>query len=184
MDRFWLLTSTTYGTWLPGDRRGFVGRVRDAMGATVIHNLPGTPCDEDFPGRVQAARDVMKGPPIYLRLEHAAVLLAQFQETARYRSWQLLAVAIMANHVHWVVGIPGDPDPDRVRGDFKSYGSRVLNRQCGKPPSVTWWTDRGSSRMLKDPQAVVDGVIYVRDQPNPLLVWLSPEAQALASGGR
>ncbi len=30
MFRHWLLTSTFYGTWLPGDRRGFVGRVRDA----------------------------------------------------------------------------------------------------------------------------------------------------------
>ena len=27
--RYWLLTSTTYGTWLPGDERGFVGRVWD-----------------------------------------------------------------------------------------------------------------------------------------------------------
>ncbi|HYH63802.1 MAG TPA: hypothetical protein VD866_03795 [Urbifossiella sp.] len=25
----WLLTSTTYGTWLPGDRRGSVTSVRD-----------------------------------------------------------------------------------------------------------------------------------------------------------
>ncbi len=27
MDRYWFLTWTTYGPWLPGDRRGFVGPV-------------------------------------------------------------------------------------------------------------------------------------------------------------
>jgi hypothetical protein len=27
VDRYWLLTNTSYGNWLPGDRRGFVGRV-------------------------------------------------------------------------------------------------------------------------------------------------------------
>jgi hypothetical protein len=32
MDRFWLLTWTTYGTWLPGDERGFVSEVRDDSG--------------------------------------------------------------------------------------------------------------------------------------------------------
>jgi hypothetical protein len=29
MDRYWLLTSTTYDTWLPGDERGSVTRVKD-----------------------------------------------------------------------------------------------------------------------------------------------------------
>ena len=26
MDRYWLLSNTCYGTWLPGKERGFVGR--------------------------------------------------------------------------------------------------------------------------------------------------------------
>jgi hypothetical protein len=34
MDRYWLLTRTTYGTWLPGDVRGFVSRVRDLRRGT------------------------------------------------------------------------------------------------------------------------------------------------------
>jgi hypothetical protein len=48
MDRFWLLTWTTYGSWLPGDRRGFVGKLRDETGRPIIHNEPGTPCDADM----------------------------------------------------------------------------------------------------------------------------------------
>ena len=34
MDRYWLLTWTTYGTWLPGDRRGFVSNVLDGSGSS------------------------------------------------------------------------------------------------------------------------------------------------------
>src|SRR3954447_483034 len=56
MDRFWLLTSTFYGNWLPGDPRGFVSRVRDvrpdevAPAARREHDAPGTPYDADLDG--------------------------------------------------------------------------------------------------------------------------------------
>src|SRR5690349_21194983 len=43
MDRVWHLTWTTYGTWLPGDERGFVSNVRDGDGPEVKHNTPATP---------------------------------------------------------------------------------------------------------------------------------------------
>jgi hypothetical protein len=29
MDRYWLITWTCYGTWLPGARQGFVSHVPD-----------------------------------------------------------------------------------------------------------------------------------------------------------
>jgi len=72
MDRYWLLTSTTYGTWLPGDFRGFVSNVRDVgandQGADaprspareVRHNVPGTPYDADLPGLERSARSALK----------------------------------------------------------------------------------------------------------------------------
>jgi REP element-mobilizing transposase RayT len=53
-------------------------------------------------------------------LAHAEALLTQFQETARIRGWELRAVAIMFNHFHIVVGVPGDPKPSKILGDFKS----------------------------------------------------------------
>jgi hypothetical protein len=51
----WLLTSTTYGTWLPGDERGFVGRVRDVRvgdeisDARIEHDRVGTQYDAAIP---------------------------------------------------------------------------------------------------------------------------------------
>jgi REP element-mobilizing transposase RayT len=188
MNRFWLLTSTFYGNWLPGDARGFIARVRDTRAedepreARREHDLPGTPYDEDFPGLHRHAHEEMRGPPIRIDREQAAILLDQFHETAAYRAWRLFAVAIMANHVHLVVGVEGDPDPTKILGDFKAYASRSLTRRWGKPPSDTWWTYGGSKRKLKDDRARGDAIDYVRRQPNMLVVWIDPEYDG--EGGR
>lgn len=176
--RYWLLTSTFYGNWLAGDPRGFVTRVRDRRPedtpaeARHEHDIPGTPYDQDLPGLHRHVREHMSGEPIQLTAEQAETLLAQFQETATYRSWELLAVAIMRNHMHLVVGLPGDPSPTKILGDFKAYGSRALNKKWGKPPNGTWWTYDGSKRKLPDRRAVEHAVDYVcYRQPEPLVVW-------------
>jgi REP element-mobilizing transposase RayT len=183
MDRHWLLTWTTYGTWLPGDQRGFVSEVNDGAGARVIHNVPGTPYDADWDHLRHDSRNRLKCQPIRLRLKQAEVVLQQFHETASYRGWQLIAVAIMANHVHVVVGVPGDPNPERILGDFKSYASRALNQQYDRPESGTWWTESGSKRKLKDEIAILGAVAYARDQEFPLLTWIHPDfAKELGSG--
>ena len=117
----------------------------------------------------------LKGPPIILNKGHADVMLPQFCETATYRKWELLAIGIMPKHVHLVVGVIGDPDPHKVLGDFKSYASRVLNKKWGKPKSGTWWTEKGSTRKLPDEAAVLAAIEYVRNQENPLLIWIAGE---------
>jgi REP element-mobilizing transposase RayT len=183
--RSWLLTNTLYGTWLPGDLRGSVTSVRDhrpedpPSGFRLEHDIPGTPCEEELPGLRRAAMEQMKGPPIYFDQVKAEVVLAQFQETAEYRGRVLRAVSVMYNHFHMVVQVADDPRPGRVLADFKAYGSRALNRRFGKPPSETWWTDKGSKRKLKDEEALAAAIHYVLyRQPNPLVVW-SPETGRL-----
>lgn len=177
MDRFWLLTWTTYGTWLPGDDRGFVSNVRLGNGPEVRHNAPGTTPDTKMRGLVLDSRERMLGPTIYLDDRQASVVLEQLIETARYRAWELAAVAIMPNHLHVVVGVPGDPEPDTLLRDFKSYASRRLNTAFAKPVSGRWWTQSGSRRKLPDDAAVQAAVAYVRHQHSPLLVWVRVSAR-------
>ena len=181
MDRQWLLSNTCYGTWLPGTARGFIGRVWEHRPPDpeevprIARDLPGTPYDEEIPGLEQAARERMKGPPIHLETQHAETTLAQFRETAGHRGWEIRAVAIMFNHFHIVVGVPGDPEPSKILGDFKSWATRQLSERFGAPPSKTWWTERGSKRKLPNEIALAAAIHYVLyDQPNPLLTW-SPE---------
>ncbi len=158
MDRYWLLRWTTYRTWLPGDDRGFVSNVREGEGPEVRQNTPGTEPDAKQRGLWLAAQSNVKGSAVYLSAAHAQAILEQFQETGRYRGWELPAAAIMANHIHVVVGVPGDPEPDTLLRDFKSYASRRLNKGFDRPASGTWWTESGSRRKLPDEAAVVGAV--------------------------
>ena len=140
------------------------------------HAEPGTPYDSKLRGLARAARDQMPGLPIWLNREHADVLIEQFRETARFRGWTILALAILANHIHIVLGVTGDPEPDALLRDFKSYGSRGLNRRFAKPVSGTWWTAGGSRRKLHDDEAVRSVVKYVQNQHQPLLIWIGEPA--------
>jgi len=181
MERHWLLSNTCYGTWLPGSARGFIGRVWEHRpldleeAPRVAHDLPDTPYDEKIPGFEQAARERMKGPPVHLEASHAEILLTQFRETAGHRGWEIRAVAITFNHFHIVVGVPDDPEPSKILGDFKSWATRALSKYFGAPPSKIWWTERGSKRKLPTENALAAAIHYVLyDQPGPLLTW-SPE---------
>jgi REP element-mobilizing transposase RayT len=181
MDCVWLLTNTCYGNWLPGDARGFVGQVWEHRPddpkekPRVRHNLPGTVYDQNIAGLQAKSALLLKSAPIQLTRQQAEVLLRQLQETAHFRRWTLLAVAIMHNHFHIVVAAPGNVSPSKVLGDFKSWGTRRLSSVFGAPPSQTWWTERGSKRKLADDGAVDRATYYVLfRQPNPLVTW-SPD---------
>lgn len=179
-DRFWLLTWTTYGTWLPGDRRGFVSPVSDAtLGKRVKHNIVDTAYDADVPSLRKEATANLKCGPIYLNATQARAVFDQLQETATHRNWLLLATAIMRNHIHVVVGVPGDPGPEVLLRNYKAYASRRLNKNWPKPESDTWWTKSGSKRKLPAEQAVIDAAAYVRDQVHPLVVWIHEDLTEL-----
>jgi REP element-mobilizing transposase RayT len=199
MSRTWLLTNTCYGTWLPGDSRGFVGYVRERrVGEAesthrVIHHESGTIYDAASSGLEQAARQRLQGSPIHLNVEPAAILIEQFLETAKHLGWTILAAAVMFHHFHLVV-TGGETPSAKLLGDLKSWGTRRLSQTFGAPSSGTWWTERGSKRHLPGDVAVMQAVDYVLfRQPQPLVTyspwtgvvrgWLGIEAEAVVHRG-
>ena len=171
VERYWFLTWTTYGSWLPGDKRGFVGSVRKAFGRIVNHCEYGTPPARPDQRIREASAKNLKRSPILLTLNQAQGLLEQFHETCGVRGWKLIAVAIMRTHVHVVLGVLGDPNPEKIRGDLKAWGSRRLTQTCGRPEGGAWWSEGGSNRKLADETAVETVLHYIRRQPNPLVIW-------------
>jgi REP element-mobilizing transposase RayT len=126
-----------------------------------VHNIPGTEFDQDIPALHHAATKLLRGEPIRLNREQADALQSQFRETAAFRGWQIIASAIMANHVPLVVGVAGNPDPTKILGDFKAFGSRAMNAMRGKPAAGTWWAYSGSKRKLGDESSLIAAVAYV-----------------------
>lgn len=174
----WLLTSTTYGTWLPGDARGSVASVRDhrlgdaRTGVRIEHDQVGEAWEPPLPALSESSRGLMKGEPVWLTRHHAQALLSQFRESATHRGWSLLAASIMSNHFHLLVRTAVDTKPEKLLQTFKSYGSRALSNQFGKPASGTWWTKSGSKRKLPNEGAVLAAINYVVNrQHRPLMTW-------------
>ncbi len=170
VDRTWLLTWTTYGSWLPGDARGSKLRVPDGSGRRVPAFLSG-----DAPAAAWlriTASGLLKRDPIRLTALQAEVAADAIDAQARYRGWTCFATAVMSNHVHVVIGVPADPPASTLLKTLKAYASRALNERWRRPESGTWWTQSGSTRLLRSEPAVIAAVRYVRDQEYPLVVRL------------
>ncbi|MBX3425934.1 MAG: transposase [Pirellulales bacterium] len=174
----WLLTSTTYGSWLPGDPRGSVTSVRDyrpgdpTTASRVEHDRPGEPWEPSRPGLHRSALSLMKAPAIVLNRSHARTLVEQFRTTAGVRGWKLCAVAVMATHFHVVVEAAETVSGDKLLGDLKAWGTRALTQRFGAPRSGTWWTAGGSKRRKSEPRAVEAATLYVLEKQHaPLAIW-------------
>lgn len=133
-----------------------------------------------MPGLEAASRRLAKGQPIVLSMEQAQILLAQWQDTANRRGWNLLGAAIMPHHVHLVLEADDQTPADNIVRDLKAYGSRALNHRWPRPASGTWWTGGGGSRRwLRSQAAVAAALRYLKNQPNPLLIWLGTNPSAV-----
>jgi REP element-mobilizing transposase RayT len=160
--RSWLLTWTTKGTWLPGDRRGWV---KGAPG-----NQPGSECEAGDEGLRTWSLQHMTGGPVWLTQPQAESVMESFKTTAVVQGWWLGAAAVMANHVHLVVTVDGDPEPGSLMLRLKNYASRSLNKAWGKQD---WWTALGSTRKLETVESINAAMRYVIEQPGALKVYQS-----------
>jgi hypothetical protein len=75
VERYWFLTWTTYGSWLPGDRRGYTGTIIDESGRTTNQNKYGTPSVPPNHHLADTARQNLKSRPVVLSLPQAEQLL-------------------------------------------------------------------------------------------------------------
>jgi hypothetical protein len=169
--RYWFLTSTTYGTWLPGDARSFVSSFPQEDGEFEIHNQFDTPYDRDAPEWHAECEHRLKCDPIYFSKAQAEAVIEQFLETTRIRGWTLYIASVMASHFHALVASPAKTASQRLLGDYKAYASRKLNGRWGIPASDTWWTTSGSRRPLYNAVAFERIYDYILEQPNCLAQW-------------
>ena len=137
-----LLTWTAYGTWLPGDQRGWVD---DRDGAWHV------PVREPDPARVGRAESRMPEESVTLNDECRLLVARTIEAASARRGWRLRAVNARSNHVHVVV-TPEDVEPGRVLGFLKKECTKALNAACGR--RRRWWTKGGSKRYLNDERSL------------------------------
>ncbi len=150
------LTWTTYGTWLPGDARGWVQA-----------GVPGVQAPD--PERERQARESITEAAVLLSPEQRQIVTETLGEHARLRGWMLHAVNVRTNHVHVVVTCACAGQ--KARDEFKLWTSRRLSDQAGLTAPVArkagrrhWWTEGGDVRTIDDEQYLANAVEYVTDR--------------------
>lgn len=147
----YFLTWSTYGTWLPGDERGWT-EFRHGW------QLP------DPIRKLEAEARMTEDACVFDR-EQRDVVEKQIAETCRFRGWVLHTVNCRTNHVHVVV--TADKLPDVVRDQLKAWCTRRLKELDVSRGRNTvrekWWAERGSHRFLNDEASLEAAILYVRD---------------------
>jgi REP element-mobilizing transposase RayT len=150
----YFLTWTTYGTWLPGDQRGWV-RHRDGAWHVPIR---------DGDRRIaEASGKLMPDDPTMLTEPQRHVVRRTIVECCRLREWTLHGVNVRSNHVHVVVVAAGRV-PEQVMGYFKSWATRSLNATFAPRPGGPWWTRHGSTRYINTAESLRKAIEYVENQ--------------------
>lgn len=151
-----MITWSTYGTWLPGDQRGWV---------LYRHGW-------QLPDRVLEleAAAKMTESACRLDLEQRRAVEEQIVETCARRGWQLHAVNCRSNHLH--VAVSADAHPKTIRSQLKAWCSRKLKKLeaarvaasgAKTPIREHWWAERGSQRYINDADSLEAAIVYVRD---------------------
>jgi hypothetical protein len=120
------LTWPTYGTWLPGDERGWIQYRRGLQLPDAVRRLE--------------AEAKMTEDACRLDGEQRAVVERQIAETCNVRGWELHAVNCRSNHLHVVV--TAAQAPKTVRNQLKAWCTRrlkeleVKRRQAAAAPRL------------------------------------------------
>jgi REP element-mobilizing transposase RayT len=150
-------TWTTYGTWLPGDPRGWYQRGRGVR-------------EPDALRRFEAAL-LMTESALTLDAEQRRIVEQTIAEHCAIRKWHLHAVNCRSNHVHVVVTAP-DRRIEVPREQFKAWCTRRLKeREASRPGPLSerehWWTERGWDEYIDHEDALADVAFYVHEGQGP-----------------
>ncbi len=143
----YFLTWVSYGTWLPGDARGWV---------EYRHGWK-------LPNSVREREAAAKMTEDAFRLSQRQRLAVELQiaETCQHRGWHLYTANCRSNHIHVVVSA-GDTRPKKIRADLKAWATRCLKEKC-RVSRDNCWAERGSIRFIYDEDSLEAAVTYVRD---------------------
>lgn len=182
------LTWTTYGHWFPNDPRGSwsdevwkpeLARIRALDDARKV-TRPRPVSEGGMQHFLRQARSELKQSPVQLAESEICVVAAAFAEVAASAGLEILACAILSNHVHVAVERHFEPYErivDRLKGrsSQRVRESRHLPRALERRQRVPIWTQGYWVRYVNSPEQMEYAVRYVRNNPvregRPLQDW-------------
>ena len=105
-----MVTWSTYGSWLPGDKRGYVEDGKILPGDTKIH---------------ERNKQRQKSPTIKLNAVEKKLVTQTILEEAKKINHKVEALVVCSNHVH-LLGRPHKESVGKLVGRYKSLAARAL----------------------------------------------------------
>ena len=141
----YMVTWTTYGTWLQGDRRGYVKNAR------ILNPNPNL---------ASANLRNLKKPPVTLTTIQEQIVNHAIVAKAEQLAQTILAIAVCKDHVHLVIGYNGTP----IEYTLKHYknAAMVALRKHGLRGRL--WSSGFDKRFCFDPESLRKRIDYVNHQ--------------------
>lgn len=133
----YFITFRCYGTWLPGDDRGWADRRELGYDS---------PTRSGHAGLRASSEVALVDRPFHLDGPKRSVVERTIRDVCTYRGWTLHAINVRTNHVHLVA--TAAQSPEQVMATLKAWSTRRL-RQAGLVDEGTrLWSRHGSTRYL------------------------------------
>ena len=143
----YFMTWTTFGTFLPGDARGWRKR----------QSGPQSP----RPALERWCRHRMTSDAVRLSISDRSAVVVACQQHCDFRGWTLFAAEARSNHVHVVV--VSDRDPRTTRNQLKANCTRALRLQMTPLDVPKTWSVGGDVRVLDTDEDIEAAILYVTE---------------------
>lgn len=150
------ITWTTYGSWLPGDARGWMKwKKGEQQPQPVLENW---------------CKGRMKESAVLLSPEQREAVEVVVRKHSAHRGWELHAVSARSNHVHVAVTVVPETGNQnyrvadgvkRVRDQFKANATRVLRQGENPIHNEKVWTKGGDIQFVDSDDDLEQVVIYI-----------------------
>jgi len=138
----YMVTWTTYGTWLQGDERGWVKKGTVYGGNAALRG---------------ANKGGEKEKPVRLRKREKEIVREAICRKAEALGEKMFAISVWSNHVHIVLGYGGRPIEETVR-IYKNTASAAL---CKSGFERRVWTKGYDKRFCFDEKSLMKRIKYV-----------------------
>ena len=144
----YFITWTTYGTWLPGDLRGWR--------KTQKGNQPPQPLLADW------CQQRLSEEPVVLNADQRKRVDDVCREHSGIRGWILHAINVRSNHVH--LAVTADKGPHAVRDQFKANATRVLRQLPDAITNEKVWNRGGDCTVIDSDEGLRRVIEYIMEE--------------------
>ncbi|MBI2480708.1 MAG: transposase [Planctomycetia bacterium] len=143
----YFISWTTYGTWFPGDVRGW--------------RKTGAGNQTPQPLLAEWCRRRLSEDPVYLSEAQRAAVKRACHEHIHIRGWHLHTVNPRTNHIH--LAVTADSKPEKVRDQLKANCTRVLREEDKTLIDKRMWTRGGDIEFTYTDEELEQVIQYINE---------------------